>query len=42
VLVFADTVGVEAGDRLDVSGRTLQALSVEVWADAQVVLARPQ
>lgn len=42
VLVFDTAVEVGVGDRVEVSGRTLQVLSVETWGDASVALARPQ
>lgn len=42
VLVFDTAVEVGVGDRVEVSGRTLQVLSVEPWGDASVALARPQ
>ena len=42
VLVLDSGLGVDAGDRITLAGRDLQVLSVESWADAEVVLARPQ
>lgn len=42
VLVFDSGLGVDAGDRITLAGKDLQVLSVEAWADAEVVLARPQ